>query len=384
MVTRSDKMKIAIDARGATWYHGTGIGTYTENIIRELLNLNTENHYLLYWSGKAKDYTEKENCNKIITSRKHHRFFQTHFFPKNLEKNKAHIYHVPQNGIGLTENIPCLKVATIHDLIPYIMPETVGPGYLKKFLKEMPQILQLCDGLLTVSEYSKRDILKFFPYIDEDKIFVTPLATNGNFSPLPKDKCRKYLKDNYGIDYKFIMYMGGFSDRKNVHSLIRSFSKIRSSLKKDVKLVILGSYRDKSQKLVKLCEELGVSKHVNFAGFIPEEDVSVFYNLCECFAYPSFYEGFGLPPLEAMSCGAPVVCSNTTSIPEVVSDSAHLIDPYSMDSISEGIFNVISSKSLQKELSEKGLKRSQDFSWENTALNTLNAYKRIYDNYKEE
>ena len=128
---------------------------------------------------------------------KHHRFFQQHFFPYNLQKNNIDLYHVPQNGIGLHSEINCLKVATIHDLIPYIMPETVGTGYLYKFLKEMPNIIDSCDGLITVSEYSKHDIMRFFPSFDANKIFVTPLATNFNFSPLNKEACKNFLKEYF-------------------------------------------------------------------------------------------------------------------------------------------------------------------------------------------
>lgn len=372
-------MKIAIDSRGATWYHGTGIGTYTENILKEILNIDKNNDYMLYWSGKPKDYIMDNPCKKILTSRKHHRFFQLHFFPHNLKKNEIDLYHVPQNGIGLSSNIDCLKVATIHDLIPYVLPETVGKGYLCKFLKEIPFILDCCDGLLTVSEYSKKDILRFFPSISPDKIFVTPLAANSNFRSMPKNLCGDYLKNKYNIDYKFFMYMGGFSDRKNVHSLIKAYSDVRSSLNEDIKLVILGSYRDKSQKLIKLCEKLNISDHVNFVGFIPEEDVCYFYNSTEAFVYPSLYEGFGLPPLEAMSCGTPVICSGTTSIPEVVHDCGLFIDPNDFTSISNSLFTISNDEKLKIDLSTRGLQRSKLFSWKNTAEATISAYEKIYE-----
>ena len=370
-------MKIAIDSRSATWYHGTGIGTYTENILRELLSLDSDNEYLLYWSGKSKDYILNNPCKKILTSKKHQRFFQQHFFPYNLQKNNIELYHVPQNGIGLNNEIHCLKVATIHDLIPYIMPETVGKGYLCKFLKEIPNIIDSCDGLITVSEYSKQDIMRFFPSFNPERIFVTPLATNFNFCQLNKDVCKKLLSEKYNINSKFILYMGGFSDRKNVSSLIEAYSKIRSSLTEDVKLIILGSYRDKSQKLVTMCSDLNIEDHVIFAGFIPEEHVSSFYNACEVFVYPSFYEGFGLPPLEAMSCGTPVICSNTTSIPEVVGDCCIPIDPYKIDSISDAICKILKDDNLRNTLSQKGLERAKLFSWKDTAKKTLEAYETI-------
>ena len=171
--------------------------------------------------------------------------------------------------------------------------------------------------------------------------------------------------------------MGGFSDRKNVNSLIEAYSNVRTSLNEEIKLVILGSYRDKSQKLVTMCSDMNIEDHVIFAGFIPEEHVSSFYNACEVFVYPSYYEGFGLPPLEAMSCGTPVICSTTTSIPEVVADSCIPINPYKLDSISNAICKILKDDNLRNTLSQKGLERAKLFSWKYTAKKTLEAYEAI-------
>ena len=130
-------MRIAIDARGINWYKGTGIGTYTENVLKQLLNIDKENYYHIYWSGDYYDSYNGENSRIIMTSKKHRRFFQQNYFPGNIQKEKIDLYHVPQNGIGLCECVHCRKIITIHDLIPYIMPETVGPGYLLNFLKDV-------------------------------------------------------------------------------------------------------------------------------------------------------------------------------------------------------------------------------------------------------
>lgn len=372
-------MRIAIDARGATWYHGTGIGTYTENILSNLIKIDKHNQYLIYWSGKDYDRFEQKNSKIIMTSRKYQRFFQQHYFPENLSSEKVDLYHIPQNGIGLNPEINCSKVVTIHDLIPYIMPETVGRGYLNKFIKEMPQVLHNSDGILTVSEYSKKDILKFFP-IDESKIYVTHLAANNKFKPMDKEKCKNKIKETYNIYDDFILYMGGFSDRKNVDSLIKAFAKVYKNIDKKYKLVILGSYRDSSQKLLKLVESLNMKNNIIFAGFIPENDVPLFYNCCSVFVYPSYYEGFGLPPLEAMSCGAPVITSNTTSIPEVVGNAGILINPHVLEEITDAIASMLTDESLRNKYSKLGIDRSKNFTWKKSAEETLKAYKNIYKN----
>jgi len=370
-------MKIAIDGRGVNLYNGTGIGTYTENVLKNLINIDTVNNYHVFWSGKNFESIKKENCKVIMTSKKHQRFFEDYYFPENISKENIDIYHMPQNGIGLSPNISCKKIVTIHDLIPYVMPETVGRGYLLKFLKEMPIIIGNSDGIITVSEFSKRDILKYFP-IDESKIFVTPLAADSKYTPLDKLHCKSFLEKAYNLVNPFILYLGGFSERKNVASAITAFSKVYKDLNKNYNLVIVGDYRDSSQKLVKLTNELNMQSHVIFAGFVPEEHLPLFYNCCEALIYPSFYEGFGLPPLEAMNCGTPVIASNLTSIPEVVGDAGILINPYNIEDISLAIGNLLSNEKLRSELSAKALARAKQFSWQNTAGRTLKVYESIY------
>lgn len=157
-------MNIAIDARSVTWARGSGIGTYTSNIINEIQKIRTDYNYLMFWCDKDYKNISNSRINNMILSKKHTKFFDTIYIPDKLKKNNIDLYHIPQNGIGLNEAMECRKIVTIHDLIPYVLPETVGQGYLKNFLESMPRIIDLCDGILTVSQYSKRDILKFFQH----------------------------------------------------------------------------------------------------------------------------------------------------------------------------------------------------------------------------
>ncbi|MCM0649690.1 glycosyltransferase family 4 protein [Clostridium swellfunianum] len=371
-------MRIAIDARGINWYRGTGIGTYTDNVLKNLLRLDKENYYHIYWSGNSYEEFQQLNSQIVMASKKHHRFFEQNFFPENTKRNDIDIYHVPQNGIGLSENMPCKKIATIHDLIPYIMPETVGKGYLLKFLKEVPKVLDLSDALITVSEWSKQDILKFFP-IDPDKIFVTPLAADEKYKPLDKEYCKSFLSKTYGINNPFILYIGGFSPRKNVKALITAFAKIYKQLDADYNLVIVGATRDQGQYLSKFSTNLEFASKIIFTGFAPEDHLPILYNGCEAFVYPSLYEGFGLPPLEAMNCGTPVITSNLTSIPEVVGDAGILINPYNEQELESSLVKLLNDSKLKEEYSMKGLERAKNFSWEKTALDTLEVYRKVYE-----
>lgn len=373
-------MKFSIDARGINLYKGSGIGTYTENLLRELLNIDTKNNYSIFWTGENYESYKKDNSKIIFTSKKHGTFYENYYYPNYIEENNIDMHHIPQNGIGLNELYKSPVVVTIHDLIPYILPETVGRGYLQRFLRDMPLIVSNSKIILTVSEYSKRDIMKFFPFVNEEKIFVTPLAANKSYKPLNKSNCVEYIKNKYSISSPFLLYIGGFSTRKNVKELIIAFSKIHKSLKKDYKLVLCGSIKDEGVKLQDLCKELLIDDKIIFTGFIPDDELPLFYNAAELFVYPSLYEGFGLPPLEAMSCATPVITSNSTSIPEVTKDCAILIDPFNKDELASSILNLLNSESLLQEYSQKGYKNSLNFTWKNTAIATLKAYEHAFEN----
>lgn len=373
-------MRFSIDARGINLYKGSGIGTYTENLLRELLNIDNKNKYSIFWAGDKYENYKKENSKIIFTSKKHGTFYENYYYPNYIEENTIDLHHIPQNGIGLNKLYTSPVIVTIHDLIPYILPETVGRGYLERFLRDMPLIINNSKAILTVSEYSKKDILKFFPSIDKNKIFVTPLAANSSYKPIDKNLCTEFIKNKYNIDFPFILYIGGFSTRKNVKELIIAFNKIHKSLKKDYKLVLCGSIRDEGIKLQNLCKELFIDNKVIFTGFVPDEDLPIFYNSADLFIYPSLYEGFGLPPLEAMSCSTPVITSNLTSIPEVTGDCAVLINPFNKDELAEALINLLNCPDLLKEYGEKGYKKSLDFTWKNTATLTLNAYETTLQN----
>lgn len=372
-------MKISIDARGINLYNGTGIGTYTDNLLKEILELDKENEYSLFWSGTNYERYKKDNTKIILTSKRHSAFYENHYFPKYLKNNNIDLHHIPQNGMGLCEGYLTKSIVTIHDLIPYTLPETTGRGYLERFIKQMPIILDKAKGILTVSEYSKRDILKFFNHIPEDKVFVTPLAANSNFKPLDKNHCKSLIKNKYNFSSPYILYIGGFSSRKNVKYLITAFNNIFNNLNEPHVLLLGGSVKDEGLKLVEYTKTLPYSNNIIFTGFIDDELLPTLYNGAEIFAYPSLYEGFGLPPLEAMSCKTPVITTNVTSIPEVTKDACILIEPNNMTALENTLLNVLNNESLKDDLATKGYEKSKEFSWKETARKTLEVYKIIND-----
>ena len=256
------------------------------------------------------------------------------------------------------------------------MPETVSDRYLNLFNNELPNIIPNCNGIITVSEFSKKDISRSFGF-PKDKIYVTPLAAEDIYIPLSKNNCKSILQNKYSLSEKFILYVGGFSPRKNILGLINSFYMLKSNIRKNMKLVITGKKGFSYDIYIKQVIKLNLENDVIFTGFIPLNDLPIFYNAAEMLVYPSFYEGFGLPPLEAMACGTPVITSNLTSIPEVCSDAAVLINPYNLNELSENMERILTDTKFSLSLMKKGLIRSLTFSWLNTGRDTIKAYSDI-------
>lgn len=375
-------MKIGIDGRAAKWYRGTGIGTYTHELLDSLNKSSSHNDYLIFLP-KCSLLDNFKNNFKIesINANLEENFWDQVHVPNILDNKNIELYHVPQNGVGLSPKINCKKVITLHDIIPLKMPQTVSDKYLKIFNEELPSIINSCDGIITVSNFSKNDISKEFNF-PKDKIFVTPLAAENIYRPLNKETCKNIIKSKYKINDDFILYVGGFSPRKNILGLIEAFSLIPYSKRKNTKLVITGKKGISYDKYKKRTSELKIMNDVIFTGFISLDHMPIFYNASKLLVYPSFYEGFGLPPLEAMACGTPVIASNVTSLPEVCGTSAILIDPYNIDELSLNIEKILTDKSLYNNMSNRGIKRSLTFSWDNTASQTLCAYENILKNHE--
>ena len=370
-------MKIGIDARAAKWYRGTGIGTYTYQLINSINMIDRENKYTLFLpEGSASDIDFKDNFKiKKICADSRNNFWNEVNIPNILSDLDMDLYHVPQNGIGLPSNKTCPFIITLHDVIPYKMPHTVGKEYLKIFTKDIPKIIKSTDGIITVSNFSKDDIVKTFNF-PRDKIHVTYLAAEDIYSPKDINES-KSIAASYGIEGDYILYVGGFSPRKNIIGLIEAFSLFLKKSKRKLFLVIAGKLGISYEDYKKRADELGISSSVIFPGFIKLTDMPYLYTAASLFAYLSFYEGFGLPPIEAMACGTPVLASNVTSLPEIIGDSALLVNPLDINKIEEAMEKLFDDKLLRKELISIGLNKSKFLKWENTAKSTLNAYNKI-------
>ncbi|RXA19353.1 glycosyltransferase family 1 protein [Methanosarcina sp. MSH10X1] len=286
---------------------------------------------------------------------------------------KDNIKHITRQDLAFLLELVDLKktIVTCHDIIPIAYYGTRNPIW-----KLNARGLRKAEKIITVSEFSKKDISKYIKY-PEEKIEIIPPAVDRSL--YYQNRNRAILK-RYGIgeDEKVILYVGAEEPRKNVQFLVNSFSKLKNRIP-EVKLLKVGmpNYLGVREKLLKQIESLNLQKDVIFTGYVSESELAEIYNAVDLFVFPSLYEGFGMPPLEAMACGTPVITSNTSSLPEVVGDAAIVADPYDVNKLAEEMYQLLTDDGLKEEIIRKGLKRSKIFSWEDSAEKTLKLYKEL-------
>jgi glycosyltransferase involved in cell wall biosynthesis len=232
------------------------------------------------------------------------------------------------------------------------------------------------DRILTVSEASKRDILHFFN-VPPEKIVVIYNGIDERFWIQPSVEEIARVRERFQLDHGFVLYAGTIKPHKNLVRLIEAFAALRKGEFEELKLLIIGDEISKLPALRRAVHSHKLHKHVRFLGFLPDETLAALYRLAAVFVFPSLYEGFGLPPLEAMASGTPVVTSNVSSLPEVAGDAAILVDPYDVSSIVDGVRRVLTEPSLADELRRKGLTRARDFSWERSVARTHDIYRLV-------
>lgn len=353
-------MNIAIDGRSAIFYKGSGIGNYSYELITNMVKINKLNQIDIFSNN--------------INFKKTKSFWDLSNAPIILNKNYD-IFFNPHNGIGLPKKNANKIVVTLHDIIPSKLPKTVSNTYLKIYNKNILNILEKSDAIITVSNYSKKDISETFS-INKNKIYVTYLSPSKIYKPLNKNYCSNFLYKNYKINFKYILYVGSFSPRKNIMGLIEAFSKINEK-NPTIKLLIVGSKGKSYESYLNKSIKLNLQNKVIFTDFIKNDHLPYFYNMALCFIYPSLYEGFGLPPLEAMACGTPVITSKLTSIPEILQNNAIYINPYNVNNIYETTNLILNNISIQKLFKQKSLSHSKKFSWRKTSYETLKILKKI-------
>jgi glycosyltransferase involved in cell wall biosynthesis len=369
-------MKIAIDARKWRDY---GIGTYVRNLVRHLASLDRETTYFLF-CDRADEPTLRDLAANFVPVVEDSRGYslQEHFtIPGKLQKLGAQLLHSPHYVLPLL----CRKrsVVTIHDCIHLLFPQYLPNRAAYQYARwMMGSAIRRSDLVLTVSEASRRDILRFYPKADPDRLQVIPNAIDEAILDAPGEEEMERVQERYQVRGRFVLYAGNIKPHKNLERLVGAFGMLKQRPgHEDVKLLIIGDEVNRYGSLRRSVEAAGVRQDVRFFGFVPTKTLSALYRLASVFAFPSLYEGFGLPPLEAMACGTPVVTSRISSLPEVVGDAALLVDPYSTEDIAHGLERVLGDEGLRGELSTRGRARVKQFSWQRSVEAIHSGYMKV-------
>ena len=366
-------MRVAIDTRKI---HDFGIGTYIRNLLRQLARIDRDNEYVLLCREADLGIAAQlgPNFRSVREPSPNYSLREQIHVPWVLRRERPDVYHAPH--YILPAAVRCRSVVTIHDCIhlmfPQYLPNKAAYAYARA---SMWAAARRSDCILTVSEASKKDILHLFN-VKPEKIVVVYNAIDEHFSTSPSDEHVARVRERYQLDHKFVLYVGNIKPHKNLVRLIEAFSQLRRT-HDDLKLLIIGDEISKLPALRRAVHSHKLHKHVRFLGYLKDDTLTVLYRLASVFVFPSLYEGFGLPPLEAMASGTPVVTSNVSSLPEVTGDAAVLVDPYDVESIEDGMRRVIDDPVLAATLRRKGLQRAREFSWERTVEKTQRVYREV-------
>jgi glycosyltransferase involved in cell wall biosynthesis len=293
--------------------------------------------------------------------------------PLALRREGVTLFHAPH--YVLPALVRCTSVVTIHDCIHLMFPQYLPNRFAYQYARGSIRLAaRRATRIMTVSESSKRDILKFVD-TEPGKIDVIYNAYDDRFAIDPREEDVVRVRERYQLESEFVLYAGNVKPHKNLERLIEAFYLVRNRGLDHLKLVLIGDEISKYTALRRAVHRHQLHKHVRFLGYLPEETLAVMYRLAGVFVFPSLYEGFGLPPLEAMASGTPVVTSNVSSLPEVAGDAAVLVDPYDPAAIADGIYRVLTDEDLRRDLRHKGVAQAGRFSWEQS----VRRVRAIYD-----
>lgn len=382
-------MIVGIDYTAAAW-QGAGIGRYTRELVRATVALDTRRSYRLFYAagGLPPDSLYVKELRQLCAEHSHVRALPIPLSPKTLTRlwqrlrlplpvelftGRLDILHAPDYALPPTR---ARTLVTVHDLAFLIDPTWFVPAFPPYMNQAVPRALRRAD-LVLADSYATRDDLVRLLRADPAKITVIHLGVDPRFRPLPAAEIEP-VRQRLGLPPHFALFVSTLEPRKNVVRLLEAFALLPGLLpSSDLHLVVAGRKGWRYEPIFEAVERLRLEQRVFFMDFLDDKDLPAMYNLAEVFVYPPLYEGFGLPDLEALACGTPVVTSAVASLPEVVGDTAVLVDPNDSASIARGIARVINDTGLAQRLRAAGPERARPFTWEQAGREVLACYDRL-------
>lgn len=383
-------MRIGIDARFLTHPQPGGFKTYTESLISALARVDLENEYFLYTDrpfGSLIDSLHNSNFHGRVVSGELPvvgvPWREQVKLARHAKEDHIDLFHAPCLTAPL--NLGCPLVVTVHDMI-WAFPEKFsrsGSLSLKRRLMEMYNRMiptyssKKAEAIITVSNAARESINEHLK-LKNDRLFVTHEAPNPLFKQVKDEQRIESVRRKYDLPSNYVLAIGSADPRKNISRLVRAYSLLSKELQNKYQLVIVWTHSFLADELSEQIEKFQLAGNVHFLKFVPNDDLVVLYSLASLFAFPSLYEGFGLPPLEAMACGSPVAAADNSSIPEIVGDTALLFDAQDVVGMSVVIGKILSDGSLRMSLSQKGMERAASFSWDKCARETIQVYNHVF------
>ncbi len=362
-------MKIGIYARGLSEKSG-GSKEFILNLVKGIINIKDREDYLYIIHNSEKAFSKNNNVFEILLKSKSKIICDYLLAPKIINNLKLDVTIFPKDVLPFfikTKRILCILDMGYY-LPKYNAYKFLDNIYMKLMIRNS---CQRAGKIIAISKNTKKDLISILN-LDSDRIKVIYLSADNFFKRTTSNKELIKTKKRYNLNKDFIFYSGSISPRKNLIRLIKAYNRVKEKAKLD--LVITGNKMWKNDQEMKLIKQ---NRGIKLLGYVPKEDLRGLYNLAEMYIYPSLYEGFGLPILEAQACGCPVICSNTSSLPEIAGDSAYYIDPYNEKDITDAIIKLSKNKKLKEELIKKGYKNIKRFSWNKSARDLLRVCEEV-------
>ncbi len=375
-------MRITADLTPAVQHHA-GVGRYTQELFTALTALDADNSYAAFYSAPQGDETPAPPLDRLPA-----RITRLSAKPLRLSVMLAHFARFsldhwlpPTDIFHATDHLlPPLRrarsVFTLYDLTVRLFPSSHLPLNRWYSTLMLPVFMRQAHAIIAISEQTRRDAIQWLPAL-ASKIQVIYPGVNPCFRPVRQIGSLASVRTRYALPATFVLYMGTLEPRKNLLTLLEAYCALLSSLPAAPPLVLAGRKGWLYQPIFSKVAELGLESKVQFTDWVADEDLPALLSAASIFVYPSLYEGFGFPPLEAMACGTPVICSNAASLPEVVGQGGLLVDPHDAAGLAEGMSRLLTDAGLHTELSERGLSQARTFTWDRAARQTLELYAHL-------